>query len=85
MLADTAYQNACVNSDKENAYLEGNEAILRAVHTIEDPVFLRLYFDHATFHNRLHRDVLDSTYPTLSQPQQEQAENDNDLDTFDTH
>ena len=83
VLADTAYQNACVNSDKENAYLEGNEAILRAVHTIEDPVFLRLYFDHATFHNRLHRDVLDSTYPTLSQPQQEHKQ-DKSGDGLDT-
>ena len=82
VLADAAYQNACANSDRENAYLEGNEAVLRAVRTIEDPVFLRLYFDNATFHNRLHRDVLDSTYATLSQPQQEhgQDKSGNDLD-----
>ncbi len=82
VLADAAYQNACANSDKENAYLEGNEAVLRAVRTIEDPVFLRLYFDNATFHNRLHRDVLDSTYATLSQPRQEheQDKSGNDLD-----
>ena len=82
VLADAAYQNACSNSDRENAYLEGNEAVLRAVRTIEDPVFLRLYFDNTTFHNRLHRDVLDSTYATLSQPQQEhgQDKSGNDLD-----
>ena len=42
---DKAYQNACANSDKQNAYLEGNEAVLRAVRTIEDMVFLRQYFD----------------------------------------
>ncbi|MDE7245373.1 MAG: hypothetical protein K2O18_15565, partial [Oscillospiraceae bacterium] len=57
VLADVAYQNACVNSDKENAYLEGREAILRAVRTIEDPAFQRQFFDNATFFTRLHHNV----------------------------
>ncbi|MDE7244107.1 MAG: hypothetical protein K2O18_09045, partial [Oscillospiraceae bacterium] len=83
VLADAAYQNACVNSDKENAYLEGREAILRAVHTIEDPAFQRQFFDNATFFTRLHHNVLDSTYPILSQSRQEheQDKSDDDLDT----
>ncbi len=76
VLADTAYQNACVNSDQENAYLEGNEAVKRAARTIKDTVFLRLYFDNPTFHNRLHRDVLEKTYPMLSQPQREPSVED---------
>ncbi len=71
VLADTAYQYACTNSDQENAYLEGNEAVKRAAGTIEDTVFLRLYLDNPTFHNRLHRDVLEETYPMLSRPQRE--------------
>ena len=81
---DPTYQTACANSDKETAYREGGEAILRAVRTMEDPVFLRQYFDNASFHNRLHRDVLDKTYPMLSQSQQEheQIEGNNDIDTI---
>ena len=31
VLADKAYQNACRNSDRENAMLEGAEAVKRAV------------------------------------------------------
>ena len=86
VLADVPFQNACVNSDKETAYLEGNEAVLRAVRTIEvseAPVFLRQYFDNAAFHTRLHRDVVDAAYQTLSQHQQEQiAEVSGDPDTI---
>ena len=68
VLADKAYQNACRNSDRENAMLEGAEAIKRAVRTMEDTTFLRLYYDLASFHNRLHQAVLDETYPILAHP-----------------
>ena len=68
VLADKAYQNACQNSDRENAMLEGAEAIKRAVRTMEDTIFLRLYYDLASFHNRLHQAVLDETYPILAHP-----------------
>ncbi len=72
MLNDVAYQNACANSDRENAYLEGKAAVERAAQTlVDDLTFLRLYSDHTAFHNRLHREVIDETYPMLSQPQQE--------------
>lgn len=33
--------------------------------------FTRLYSDHTAFHNRLHREILDETYPMLSQPSPE--------------
>ncbi|MDE6590238.1 MAG: hypothetical protein K2K53_07835, partial [Oscillospiraceae bacterium] len=46
VMEDAAYQNACINSDQENAYLEGNAAINRAINTIEEPVFLRMYYDN---------------------------------------
>ena len=68
VLADKAYQNACRNSDRENAMLEGTEAIKRAVRTMEDTTFLRLYYDLSSFHNRLHQAVLDETYPILAHP-----------------
>lgn len=56
----------------ENAYLEGKAAVERAAQTlVDDLTFLRLYSDHTAFHNRLHREVIDETYPMLSQPQQE--------------
>ena len=74
-----AYQNACKNSDKETALIEGNDAVKRAANAVMGPEFnlapdfMRLYFDLAEFRNRLHREILDETYPVLSQPQREQA------------
>ncbi len=73
VLADKAYQNACRNSDRENAMLEGAEAIKRAVFTIEDADFLRLYYDLTEFHNDLHRAVLEDTYTTLAAPAEQEA------------
>ena len=71
VLADTAYQNACRNSDRETAVIEGDAAVKRAALTITEPDFMRLYFDMSGFRNRLHREIIDETYPVLSQPQQE--------------
>ena len=74
VLTDGPYQNACQNSDRENAVIEGHAAVTRAAEAIRDPDFMRLYFDMSGFRNRLHREIIDETYPVLSQPQQEQAE-----------
>ena len=69
VVADEAYRNACRNSDRENAYLEGAAAVKRAVLASGDMQLLRLYSDMTEFHNRLNREVLDETYPRLqSQP-----------------
>ena len=69
VIANEAYRNACRNSDRENAYLEGTAAVKRAVLASGDMQLLRLYSDMTEFHNRLHREVLDETYPRLqSQP-----------------
>lgn len=62
---DEAYRNACRNSDKENAYMECNAAIQRVVLAADDTQLTRLYFDVTEFHNRLHQEVLDETYPRL--------------------
>ena len=40
--SDQAYRNAVQNSDRENAMLEGEEAIKRAVLSIEDPIYAPL-------------------------------------------
>ncbi len=66
VLEDMPYRNACANSDRENAYLEGDAAIKRAVSTIEDASFINLYYGLGGFHNNLHRDILDETYPALA-------------------
>ena len=81
-LADEAYQNACKNSDKETALMEGEEAVKRAALSVMFPDgttavvgaedFTRLYFDMADFRLRLHREIVDETYPMLSLPRREQ-------------
>lgn len=63
---DEAFLNACRNSDRENAYLEGAAAIRRIVMESGDLQLTRLYFDMPAFHNRLHQELLDELYPTLA-------------------
>ena len=63
VMADAAYQNACMNSDEENARIEADAATRRAALSIGDTEFLRLYYDLSSFHNRLHKAVFDETYP----------------------
>lgn len=70
VLEDTAYQNACKNSDQENAQIEAQAAIKRAALSIDSLNFQRLYHDHTTFHNRLHQQIWEETYPVLAQPQE---------------
>ena len=63
---DTAFVNACRNSDRQNAYLEGADAIRRIVTASDDLQLVRLYFDIPAFHNRLHQELLEELYPTLA-------------------
>ena len=63
---DEAFLNACRNSDRQNAYLEGAAAIRRIVTGSGDLQLTRLYFDMPAFHNRLHQELLDELYPTLA-------------------
>ena len=62
---DTAYRNACAHSDHENAVIEGNAAIRRAVLGSGNMELLRLYSDTPEFRQRLHREIIDETYPKL--------------------
>ena len=62
---DTAYRNACGHSDRENAVIEGNAAVRRAVLGSKDIELIRLYSDVPEFRQRLHREVIDETYPKL--------------------
>ena len=66
LVADDAFLNACRNSDRQNAYLEGAAAIRRIVNASDDLQLTKLYFDMPAFHNRLHQELLDELYPTLA-------------------
>ena len=63
--ADTAYRNACGHSDHENAVIEGNAAVRRAVLNSSDLELIRPYSDVPEFRHRLHGEVIDETYPKL--------------------
>ena len=65
LVKDTAFVNACRNSDRENAIMEGADAIRRIVNESGDLQLARLYFDMPAFHNRLHQELLEETYPKL--------------------
>ncbi len=78
VLQDVAYRNACRNSDRENAYIEGNAAVRRAVLASDDLQLIKLYSDMTEFHNRLHREVVDETYPQLLPPQRTITQSDID-------
>ena len=71
LASDQPYRNACQNSNKDTAYLEGEAAIKRVVLAIGDDTLTKLYFDNTKFHNDLHRETLDKTYPLFSQQEQE--------------
>ena len=65
LVKDTAFVNACRNSDRENAITEGADAIRRIVNESGDLQLAKLYFDMPAFHNRLHQELLEETYPKL--------------------
>lgn len=74
ILKDRTYLNACKNSDKENAFMEGLAAIKRAALSIKDLEFMKLFYDLMEFHSRMEQEVLAETYPELSRVQNEHQE-----------
>ena len=60
---DAAYRNACGHSDYENAVIEGNAAIHRAVLGAGNMGLLRAYSDVPEFRQRLQREIIGETYP----------------------
>ena len=65
-MKDAMFGNACRNSDRENAFLEGAEAIRRIVSESGDLRLAKLYYDMPAFHTRLHQELLGETYPKLA-------------------
>ena len=62
---DTAYRNACGHSDRENAEIECNAAVRRAVLNSKDMEIIRLFSDMPEFRSRLHRETFEGTYARL--------------------
>ena len=75
---DIRYRNACGHSDYENAVIEGNAAIRRVVLGSGNMGLLRLYSDTPEFRQRLHREVIDETYPKLHELLRPLSDNDID-------
>ena len=62
---DTAYRNACGHSDRENAEIECNAAVRRAVLNSKDMELIWLFSDMPEFRSRLHRETFEGTYARL--------------------
>ena len=62
---DTAYRNACGHSDRENAEIECNAAVRRAILGSKDMGLIRLFSDMPEFRSRLHRETFEGTYARL--------------------
>jgi len=75
---DTRYRNACGHSDYENAMIECNAAVRRAILDSHDIELIRLFSDVPEFRQRLHREVADETYPKLHELLHPLSDNDID-------
>ena len=62
---DAPYRNACGHSDRENAEIECNAAVRRAVLNSKDMELIRLFSDVPEFRNHLHQEVFEGTYERL--------------------
>ena len=59
---DIAYRNACGHSDRENAEIECNAAVRRAILDSKDMELIRLFSDMPEFRSRLHQEAFEGTY-----------------------
>ena len=75
---DVRYRNACGHSDYESAVVEGRSAIQRAVLASGNKELLHLYSYTPEFRQRLHREVIDNTYPKLHELLRPLSDNDID-------
>ena len=75
---DIRYRNACGHSDYENAMIECNAAVRRAILDSHDIELIRLFSDVPEFRQWLHREVADETYPKLHELLRPLSDNDID-------
>ena len=62
---DARYRNACGHSDRENAAIECNAAVRRAVLNSNDVELIRSFSDMPEFRERLHQEAFEGTYERL--------------------
>ena len=62
---DARYRNACGYPDRENAAIECNAAVRRAVLNSNDMELIRSFSDMPEFRERLHQEVFEGTYERL--------------------
>ena len=62
---DVPYRNACAHSDHENAAIECNAAVRRAVLNSGDLELIRQFSDNTDFRTRLHQEAFADTYSKL--------------------
>ena len=62
---DARYRNACGYPDRENAAIECNAAVRRAVLNSNDMELIRAFSDMPEFRERLHQEVFEGTYERL--------------------
>ena len=62
--ADTAYQNAKQNSDKQNARIEYDKALVRVITAMreDEPEIFKQFMDNDEFRRRLADNIFDMTY-----------------------
>ena len=75
---DIRYRNTCGHSDYENAMIECNAAVRRAILDSHDIELIRLFSDVPEFRQRLHQEVADETYPKLHELLRPLSDNDID-------
>jgi N12 class adenine-specific DNA methylase/adenine-specific DNA methylase len=62
---DARYRNACGYPDRENAAIECNAAVRRAVLNSHDMELIRAFSDMPEFRDRLHQEAFEGTYERL--------------------
>lgn len=65
VLADEAYQNACKNSNQEDAVLKLEESVRRAALS-KNLKFMCIYYDLRKCHTQMQQEIFAETYPMLS-------------------
>lgn len=71
VINDKVYQNACKNSDRENAELEFKASLKRAANNIKDLEFMRIYYAINECHNKMQQEMFNETYSVLSDSQEQ--------------
>ncbi|MCD8096572.1 MAG: hypothetical protein LUE31_00710, partial [Lachnospiraceae bacterium] len=80
---DIPYQNACKNSDAQEARTEAGVAIKRAIASLNNLDLIRLYYDDADFHSRMDQAVFNETYYQLkTRPLNERNDGQTEDDPF---